>query len=96
MREMLRVVVGDDPIEVAVRIEEGGVKIQRVTDPQKKTGNGDEEYAACNDREEKKAKVVAKDEWQDKDERKEFETCRESEKRGGKYTAVAFEENKHS
>ena len=96
VREMLRVVVGDHPVKMTIRIEEGGVKIQRAVNAQKKTGNRDEEYAIGNGRVEEKEKVAAKDKWQNKDKRKEFETCRESEKRGGECAAVAFEKNKHS
>ena len=93
---MLRVVIGGDPAKMTIRVEKGGIKVQRAVNAQKKTGNRDEESTARNARVEEKSKVAAKEKWQDKDERKEFETCRESEKRGGECAAVAFEKDKHS
>lgn len=96
MWEVLGVVIRDDPVEMTIRIDEDRVKVQCAADPQKKTRDCDKEYAAGKDRVKEKARVAAKDKGQDKDERKEFETCRESEKRGCECAAVAFDKDKHS
>lgn len=78
VRKMLRVVVVNHPAKMAIRIEQGGVKVPCAVNPQKNTGNRNEKKSTRDDRVEGKAKVAAKEKWNDKDERKEFEACRKS------------------
>ena len=96
VREVLRVIVADDPVRGAVRFDQGAVKVQRIAASYENSGNDEEKRAARRRSEEEKASVAAESERRKKDDRKKLEADCEGEKSGGKGALVALEENKHT
>ena len=90
VREVLRVRVGDDPVGLAERVEEGAVEAQRIAGPQQSSRDHEEERATRGGCEEKEASVAAGGERSEEENGIELEAHREGEQAGSGRAVAAL------